>query len=352
MTTSFLELKERVGQVVGACSDEKKSELAISVLRYLHKEGAFGLYRKWEVFANQCYVTLPPDLDTPKKVAINGNPRPVQDFWHEFHDVNSYDSAEFNDSNLLCTHEGGGIRIEPNYYATACDVPPCGGYVYFAPIPVPNAPIYEEKGLEATIHGKEYQTNKEVSLAHNNVMAKGEVLPISPSEVLFSTIKYREIFNIIKPKTLNRYGLFWAEHKGPNAKSGLLAELEPFDTKPRFRRIYIPALKQYYQEFYGSDDEQIYNKCGVCLTILGTIKIKDHYDDNEIIPFVEGVDFALTAKAIHGVLHASNSDELNVALKQQQVVERDIQKTWDTKSVSGTPINVINFRARKLNKIH
>lgn len=351
MTTTFSELKEQVGSVVGSCSDEKKSELAISVLRYLHNEGAFGLYRKWKLFATECSVTLPPDLDMPKKVSINGNPRPVQDFWHEFNDVNSYDAAEYHNDDYFCTSEGGGIRVEADFFATSCDLPCEGGYVYMAPIQTPNAPLYVEKDdLEAIIHGTEVSTQRDVVLAHDNTLSRGERLNISAEKPLFSTIQYGKITNLIKPQTLNRYGLFWKSHKSdPAATGGLLAELGPFETKARFRRAYIPGLSSYYQDYYKSDS---HCQCGVYLTILGTIRIKDHYDDNELLPFCEGVDFKLAAKALHGVLNASNSDELNVALRQKQEVEQNINKEWDKQTVHSSPINVINFRKRKLNKVH
>jgi len=352
MSILFSELKERVGSTIGTCSPEKASELAIDVLKYLQTRGAFGSLQKWRVWAKDCWITLPNDMDTPKKVSINGNPRPVQNFWHEFNDVHSIDSAEFFDNDrIFCDYESGGIRIEPGYFATAYDLPPCGGFLYFAPIQIPGCPLYEEEeGIEGIIHGKEANTNIEVNLAHYDNLARGEVLNISPTEPKFSTVKYREISNIIKPKTRNRIGLYWQPTQTYNrAEGGLLAEFDPFETKARFRRAYIPQLRNLYNDHLGED----YGRdCGVCLTILGTIRIKDYYDDNEILPFDTSIDFKLVSKYLHSIFNASNSDEMNVARVQKSLIEENISKGWESKTSYTTPLNIINFRRRKLGKVH
>lgn len=367
-TTTFSDLKKQVASVTGLCSDEEQSQFAIKVLKYLHREGAFGLLRKWRIYADDCYITLPSDMETPKKVTVNGNPRPVQSFWHEFNDVHSFDAAEYHDhhdhygdfhhgdgdssigNNHFLSTESGGIRIEPSTFATSRDIPRCGGFVYTAPIVIPGIPLYkEEDDLEIVIHGREFNTNTEVTLAHNNVLSRGEVLPLNIDKPLFSNVKYKDITNITKPRTKNRWGLFWSETLDPESQGGLLAELDQFETRASFRRAYVSQLKQVYRDFYEKED---YDPCGVCLVVLGTIRIKEYYDDNEIIPFCDTLDFDLAARALHKLVNASNSDELNVALRQKDEIEEDIRKIWDKKEAYSPPINVIDFRRRKLNKVH
>lgn len=333
---TFGELKDKVASVVGSCTDEKQSELAISALKYLSINNAFGDLKKWTIVANDCYITLPHDLDVPKKVLINGNPRPVQNFWHEFNDIHSFDRKD-RKPTFLCDAAGGGIRIEPSVFATAYDLPQCGGFVYFAPIDVPGSPIYEEvtntdgSPVKGIIHGLEYNTGADIAIAVDDKMRRGEQLAISLNEHPRSSVAYREITNVIKPKTNNRIGLYWING---NLK-GCLAEYDPFETRGRFRRAYIEPLARNY------------SNCCICLTILGTVKVKEYYDDNELLPFDTAVDYSLVLKSLDGAINASNSDELNVAIRQGQLVEGNIVKSAEKNMSPFSPVNVHNFRANK-----
>lgn len=348
---TFAELKDEVRSAIGICSEEKARQSAIDVLRWFQNEGSFGGLKKVKVFAKDCYITLPADIDIPKKVLINDNPRPVRNFWQEFNDVNSFDSAEYHDKDCLCDFESGGIRIEASTFATQYDLPKTGGYVYFSPIIVPGVPLYKEKdGLEGVVHGTESSTGRDVSLAHDNQLLRGEVLNISSSSPLYSTVKYKEISNIIKPQTLNRIGLYWSEDLSDSCNGGLLAEFSPFETRGVFRRIYVPEVKKIYNKSFGTLDS--YYDCGVCLTILGTVKIKNYYDDNELVPFDLSHNFKLIAKALYNITHASNSDEFNVARAQKREVISELNKEHGRKTSSSNPLNVINFRRRKLGSIH
>lgn len=328
---TFGELKAKCVSAIGTCSDTKASELAIAALKYLSNQGAFGELKKWRIYACDCWITLPQDMDTPKKVSVNGNPRPVQNFWHEFNDVHSIDSKDIH-SRFSCDSAGGGIRIEPNVFATAYDMPKCGGYVYFAPISIPGSPLYIEKeGITGIIHGKEYSTGAEINIAHDNKLRRGEVLSIANNDFPKSSVGYSEITNVIKPQTLNRIGLYWEN----NGEIGLLGEYDPFETRGRFRRAYIEPMAKDY------------NNCCVCLTVLGTIRIKEYYDDNELLPFDSAVDYTLVLKSLNGIINANNSDEMNVAIRQKQLVDDNIVKDWDKKTSPFSPVNVVNFKKRK-----
>lgn len=348
---TFAELKEQIRASIGVCSEVKLRESAIDVLRFFQNEGSFGGLKKVKVYAKDSYITLPADIETPKKVLVNKNPRPVRNFWQEFNDVHSYDVAELNDYDCLYDFESGGIRLEPGTFATMYDIPESGGYVYFSPIIIPGVPLYQEKSeLEGVIHGVEHSTKRDVVMAHKSQLLRGEVLNISSSTPLFSNVKYGQITNIIKPQTLNRIGLFWSESLEEDSPSGLLAEFSPFETRGVFKRVYVPEVRRIYDRAFNNLSS--YSDCGVCLTILGTVRVKNHYDDNELIPFDLSHNFKVVAKALHNMANAGNSDEFNVGRAQKNEVIKDLNKEHGRKTSSGNPLNVINFRRRKLGGIH
>src|SRR5690348_15816978 len=87
MRTTLLDtMKGRIPAAIGICTSEQKfvDVLNEAQQRLLTKGFWFGTYGKFRICAPDGCITLPAQIATIERVAMNGMSVPVRDEWYEF----------------------------------------------------------------------------------------------------------------------------------------------------------------------------------------------------------------------------------------------------------------------------
>lgn len=289
----------------GVCADDPRVDLFTrQVLEYLLVSGSYGNVRKFCFCAVRGCFTIPYELETPLKIKIDGVVGNVWDRWFEFHST---------DQLLGCIPADRSIFEDPNQYPTAYDLPPTGGRVGVL------GTCTEDVGANVIVKGTDL-TGREIVTVHNGNQIVGEYLSIRKGELVYTTAMFAKITAVLKSPTNGYVQLLWVR-PDLNLK-GFLSDYSPLETTPSYRR---------YQLTTPCPGEN------VKVSILGRIRLKEAYADNDYIPFDNVYTLQLAGQAVNSNF---NNDPATAKAKDTMMLDMVNRENEIKRVNNGTPIEV------------
>lgn len=293
----------------GKCPTDDSVDLFVKqVLQYLLLQGTYGNERKFCFNAVHGCVTLPRELEVPLKVRFDGVVGNVWNRWFEFHSGNDW----IEDNNCIPMHN---VFEDPNRYPTVYDVGASGAY------PGVLGTCEEADDAHVIVKGLD-MTGREIVTYHRGQQISGVYLTIEKNKVRKSDVLFGKITEVYKTKTKGYVTLLGLDSSGCSRK--YLSDYEPNEETPSYRRVNIK-----------------YPNCPpVCkISMLGRIRLKDYYADNDLIPFD---NLYLLQVAGHAV-NSMHNDDVERAITKSAYVEKLIETEGNYKKVNnGQPIEVFN----------
>lgn len=290
----------------GVCVDNPQVDRFVrEVLEYLLNNGQYGNEHKFTFCSARGNITVPKELETPLKVRIDERVGDVWDRWFEYHPTKYLDN---------CVPAGRALQEDPNYYATVYDIPAGGRRIGILGTCAESAEAHIViKGVDPT--GREIITN------HKGVQVVGEHLDIKYGQITYSQATFAQITQATKTETVGYTTLYWIGLA--DNKKGFLADYTPLETTPQYRRFRLtsPQCQQ------GSHKVEV----------IGRIRLKDKYADNDLIPFDNILALNLAGQAVNGV---ANKD-IQAAAANDQMLGSIIERENESKKITnGQPMEV------------
>lgn len=300
-------LAEYVGRG-GSCPTAEKVDLFTrKVLEYMLISGTYGNLRKFCFCAVKGCITVPYELQTPEKIIIDGRVGTVWDKWFEFH----------ADKNISpdCLPAERFLIEEPNSFATVYDLPPQGSQVGIV------GTCNEAADAHVIVKGVDTR-GREVITYHKGEKISGEYLSIKKNEVRYSSTIFKKITAVIKTPTVGYCQLYWVDPRPQVNGKGFLAEYSPVEERPWYRRFRVTSPT-----------------CGAVsqVVVLGRIRLKEKYFDNDYIPFETLYTIELAGQAVYN----NYNDNPAVAQAKDGMMQDMIVRENEYKRPSnGQPIEV------------
>ena len=309
MPITYKQAKEAVAKWAGPggqCSSSKIDIFVRQVLEHMMYQGAYGSLRKFCFCAVKGCITAPYELEIPLKVKIddyNGN---VWSKWFEWYSSNTLEEG--------CIDATKALYEEPNYTPIAYDIPSCGAYIGVV------GTCAEATDAHVIVKGKDL-TGREVFTDHKGEKVAGEYLSIVKGTLRYSTVKFGVITEIYKTPT-SGYVQLYAVDPAANAKV-FLSDYSPVEETPQYRRFRLS------NGFPFNDVSKV--------SILGRIRLKPAYADNDLIPFDNLYALSLAAQTIY----ASYNNDIQGAQAKGNFLSSVIENENNYKRVdNGQPIEV------------
>lgn len=288
----------------GKCATDEGVDLFVKqVLQYLLYQGTNGNERKFCFYAVKGCVTLPKELEVPLKVRIDGEVKSVWNRWFEYRSGNSVDEPCLDSKSIL---------EDPNRYPTAYDLPTCGGY------PAVIGVCQEAEDAHVIVKGTDL-TGREIYSTHKGEKITGVYLTIRKSKITTTDIKFGKITEVYKTPTKGYVTLLGMGESDYDRT--FLADYSPYEETPSYRRI----------RFLTSCPD-------ICkVSILGRIKLKDHYADEDLIPF----DNLYLLQVAGQTVNKMYNDDMEKALAKDSYVKGLIETEGNYKKVNnGQPMEI------------
>lgn len=306
MSITFGQAKEAVAQFAGRggkCVDDPDVVPFLrQVLDYMLISGQYGGLRKFTFNAVKGVFTAPYELETILKVKIDGAAASSWDKW--------FDWAQYTE--IAGCISNNAVFEEPNYSPLVYDVPAGGAAIGTLGL------CDEECDAHIIVKGFDL-TGRQIITMHNGEQIIGEYLSICKGQIKYTTIQFGRITEIVKTKTKGYVQLLWINPS--TSERGFLADYSPFEETPKYRRFRLNTA------------------CAPCaqVSVIGKIRLKEYYADNDLIPFDNRYALSLAAQAINSNY---NSDPQS-ALAKDQMLQSMIQRENETKSTNnGKPFEV------------
>jgi hypothetical protein len=311
MPITFGRVKEIVAEYAGrggkSPNSETVNQFAFRVLDYVRLQGTWGSIRKFCFIAQKGCFAAPPELDVPLKVRIDNKVGNIWSKWYAFHTV----TAELDG----CIPADKVLIQEPYFTPTQFDLPCSGACVAVL------GTCPEQQGAELTVKGKDI-TGREVIFSYEagEQHQIGERFDIT-QQMRVGQVHFGEITAISKSKT-NGYVQLWAVDPITKTPIHLLADYSPVEELPQYRKFQVQS-----------------SACGeyTHVTILGRIRLREYYADNDIVPFDSEMPILLTAQRIQ----AEARNDIEVASYKRQAVKDFLGDEHQFKKTpQGSPVEV------------
>lgn len=256
MSITWKQCKEVLAKYAGAggfCTDHSEVDLfSRKVLDFLLISGHYGNVRKFCFCATSGCFTLPYELETPQKIRIDGVVGTTWNKWYEFHSSNILEN---------CIPIEAAAIEEANYFPTIYPIPDGGARVGVM------GTCEESPDAYVIIKGVD-PTGRVIVTSHNGTQIIGERLQIKKNCLLYTNAPFAEITEVYKTPTVGYTTLFWLNLD--IGLKGYLADYMPMETTPQYRRFRftIPC-----------------SKGPTKVSILGKIRLKPYYADEDLVPF-------------------------------------------------------------------
>lgn len=294
----------------GECPDPDSTQVKWflrKVFEYLLLSGSYGNLRKFVFQAVKGVITLPYELEVPLKVKIDNITGSVWDQWFEYHS-----SKDLGDGCCLCEE---AMFEDPNRFPTVYDVP----YPY-ARIGV-LAICEEADDAHVIVQGTD-GSGREIFTWHKGEKIRGEYLTIKKGVLRYTQVNFATITAVTKTQTNGYVQLLWICPE--KSSRGFLADYSPLEEKPMYRRFRLKAS----------------TGCSPLakVSILGRIRLKDAYADNDYLPFDTIYTLELAAQA----LNAQYNTDVQTAAAKDAVMVNMINRENTYKRVNnGQPIDYL-----------
>lgn len=313
MPVRYADVKKILAQYAGRsgkCYSENSEEVDLftrEVLQYMLISGAYGNQRTYCFQARHGCITLPYELEVPLKVKIDDNVGDVWDRWFQFYPNEGV-------SWKGCLEANAALSEEPNLYASAYDIPPAGGH------PAVIATAHEAPTAQVIVQGLD-MSGREIVTVHEGKQVYGEVLRLRRGEFRYTQIRFSKITGIEKPKT-NGYVNLLSYDPELHIRT-FLSDYTPYEENPAYRRYKLtyPCRNRIVKVF-----------------VLGRIRIKDRYADNEFIPF----DNLLAIRLAGQRVNAEGTGDVQTAQAKEGSLQEIIAKesSYRKPTAIGQPIEM------------
>jgi len=306
MAITYSDAKKKVAQFAGRggkCpANSEVDSFLREVLDYMLISGQYGNLRKFVFTAVKGEITVPYELQTPLKVKIDNEVGTVMDRWYDYYPYNDLEGCL--DANLIVESPGDS----PLVY----DLPPGGSYVGTLAI------CSEEEEAFIIVKGKDC-TGREIFTTHKGEKILGEYLSIRKGEIRHTQVKFGHITEIVKSVTNGYVQLLWVNPD--TSERGFLADYSPVEEHPRYRRF------------------RLNTKCSpfAKVSVLGRIRLKSYYADNDLIPFDNLYALSMAAQAVNSNY---NNDPQSAQAKDQMLLSLINRENNIKKINNGKPIEM------------
>lgn len=305
---TFLQAKQilsKYNKRAGSCLDDPELDMfCIEVFQQLLWQGTYGNMRKFCFMAESGCFTIPNELETIEKIKIDNWVGSSWDRWFEYHSSGDIPG---------CTPLGNAAFEEPNYFSTVYELPAGGARVACMGTcnEAPEANIIV-KGIDPT--------GREIITSHAGQQIVGEYLSIRKNEIRFTQATFAQITGIVKSPTVGYVNLLW--RNVVTSMQGFLADYSPLEQLPAYRRYRLtsPCAGQRHK-----------------ISVLGRIRLKEKYVDNDLIPFENIVAINMAGQAIQ---EAKNRN-LGVAIASASIGSQSVENENSYKKPDvGQPVEV------------
>ena len=308
MSVTYAEVKKILSQYVGRggkCPAADDTDLFCKqVLQQLLYSGQHGNIRKFCFKAQKGCVTVPFELETPLKVKIDGDNGFVWNKWFTWNNISEIDG---------CLPASVAMYEEPGYFPTVYDIPDGGTRVGVL------GTANEADDAHVIVQGTDV-TGRDIFTVHNGQQIHGEYVRIRRGELRYTTVKFGAISSISKTATNGYVQLLWV--KPDVGTKGFLADYSPLEEHPQYRRYKLTTTN-----------------CGnsVQVSILGRIRLKEKYADNDLLPFDNLYAISLAGQMIN----KQYNDDVQVADAKSKELTRIIEAENEYKrGKQGNPIAI------------
>lgn len=292
----------------GSCPTAEGMDLfVIKVLQHMLYSGQYGNLRRFCFNAIKGSFTVPYELEVPLKVKIDGDIGTAWDKWFEWHIQNDMDK---------CWPAGDALREDPNYYPTVYDLPLGGARVGA------KATCDEDDDAHILVQGED-TSGRVVYTDHAGEQVPGEYLRLIKGQLRYTQVTFGKITNILKTKTKG-YVQLHALQLEKNLQI-FLSDYAPVEENPQYRRFKITS-----------------QKCNNCIkvSVLGRIRLKPAYLDNDFIPFDNMYALDLAGQ----MMNSNFNNDVQTAAAKEQTLQEVITKENEYKRVqNGQPIEVFKL---------
>lgn len=257
MPITFGTAKKLLSKYVGSggkCPSSSDADLfTIKTLQRLLYSGTYGSTRKFTFNAVHGVITAPFELETPLKVKVDGKVGTVWNRWFEY-----YSTGDLQN----CRPAQDALFEEPNESPVIYDLPTCGSRICTV------GTCDEAADAHLIIQGKD-ATGRQVYTYHQGEQVSGEVVRICKGQQICTNTVFATVEHVIKTRTNGYVQLF-----GMNSQTGVsrfLADYSPVEENPSYRRFRVDS--RYCPHMYAK------------ISVLGRIRLRNSYTDNDIIPF-------------------------------------------------------------------
>lgn len=289
MPLTFKQAKEILAKYDGrggSCVDAPTVPLFVQkVLQHLLFSGEYGGLRTFSFCAQRGCITLPYELETPIKVKIGDKVGTVWDKWYDYHS-----SKEMVD----CLPANQALIEDPNYYATVYDIPYQEGSLIGV-----LATCQEDEDAHVIVQGFDATGREIVTVNYKGEQIVGEYLRIQQGVIKYTKALFAKITGIVKTPTKGYVQLLWVS-PARNLK-GFLADYSPLETAPNYRRFRLTSPCCETQR----------------VSILGRIRLRSAYTDNDYIPFDNLYALDLAGQEVNA--NANRAPDLAVAANKQLI---------------------------------
>lgn len=289
----------------GKCASGRETDLFVKkVLQHMLFKGSYGNLRKFCFCSHKGCITIPYELETPLKVKIGNRVGTVWDKWFEYYNIGEME---------MCVPCSEAMYEEPNRFPTVYD-PPSGSRIGAL------ATACEDADAHIIVQGKD-PTGREVITNHEGTQITGEYLRIVKGQLRYTQVAFGTVTGIQKTKTNGYVQLFWV-NPDTNIK-GFLADYAPGEELPSYRRYKLTNQ---------------YCNSTVQVSVLGRIRLKDNYADNDIIPFENLYALELAGQSIN----ANFNNDPEMAKAKDSFLQDSIISEGEYKRVqNGQPVDIM-----------
>jgi len=234
MKLTLADIKTPISKVLSLASTDSRVVDYINEAqeRLLHKGKWPGTFAKFQITSSDGSISWPRQLETIERVAVNSVPGAVRNSWYEF--------LESGPGLLKSTDDAGVQLIDRGEAPIFSDISSTGG--------AKKLRLYTSVTIDATPTPKVvlvqgYDQNSEWIRSQDSGSGNwfdGEKLTLTTTYVE-SVNQFTQITGVQKPVTQGNLKLY--EYNTSDSSSTKIAEYEPLETNPSYRRSVIPGLK-------------------------------------------------------------------------------------------------------------
>ena len=306
---TYSEVKQLISKYAqggGKCPKDAEVDMFVrTVMKYLLNKGPAGSERTFLFYAKDGCLTLPYELETPLKVKMGGQVGQVWSKWFEYRSM-------ANDNGCLLAEEA--LQMTGIESPTIYDLPTGGAFVGAL------ATCQEDADAHVIIKGFDV-TGREVFTNHKGEKIVGEYLSLKKGSIRRTSVQFGAITEVFKTTTKGYVNLLWVSPD--QLTKGFLADYSPVEETPSYRKA-----KLKFSNLRGVQE----------VSIIGRIRLKNYYADNDVVPFDNPYALQLAAKAIQ----SDYNNQIDAAVARNNILDTIVEQEQNYKRPNtGQPLDMM-----------